>query len=212
MLTGTLVTIAGFVPVGFAQSGAGEYCFSLFAVVGIALARLLGRRRAVHAADRRRHPARQARRATAGHAHPRASRAGSATASIWRCAASWLVLGASAGLFAASLVGMQFVQQQFFPKSDRPEVMVDLTLPQDASLKATQETVDAGREAADGRSRRRALELLRRAGRRPLLSAARRRSSRTTSSPRPSSSPRATRCAATSSPGWRRRLPPTSTR
>ncbi len=37
MLTGTLVTIAGFVPVGFAQSGAGEYCFSLFAVVGIAL-------------------------------------------------------------------------------------------------------------------------------------------------------------------------------
>ena len=37
MLTGTLVTIIGFVPVGFAQSGAGEYCFSLFAVVGIAL-------------------------------------------------------------------------------------------------------------------------------------------------------------------------------
>src|SRR5262249_22322684 len=37
MLTGTLVTIAGFVPVGFAQSAAGEYCFSLFAVVGIAL-------------------------------------------------------------------------------------------------------------------------------------------------------------------------------
>ena len=37
MLTGTLVTIAGFVPVGFAKSGAGEYCFTLFAVVGIAL-------------------------------------------------------------------------------------------------------------------------------------------------------------------------------
>ena len=37
MLTGTLVTVAGFVPVGFAQSGAGEYCFTLFAVVGIAL-------------------------------------------------------------------------------------------------------------------------------------------------------------------------------
>ena len=37
MLTGTLVTIAGFVPVGFAQSGAGEYCFTLFAVVAIAL-------------------------------------------------------------------------------------------------------------------------------------------------------------------------------
>ena len=37
MLTGTLVTIAGFVPVGFAKSGAGEYCFSLFAVVAMAL-------------------------------------------------------------------------------------------------------------------------------------------------------------------------------
>ncbi|TIU76075.1 MAG: efflux RND transporter permease subunit, partial [Mesorhizobium sp.] len=37
MLTGTVVTIAGFVPVGFAKSGAGEYCFSLFAVVAIAL-------------------------------------------------------------------------------------------------------------------------------------------------------------------------------
>ena len=37
MLTGTLVTIAGFIPVGFAASGAGEYCFTLFAVVGVAL-------------------------------------------------------------------------------------------------------------------------------------------------------------------------------
>ncbi|HEX6571260.1 MAG TPA: efflux RND transporter permease subunit, partial [Steroidobacteraceae bacterium] len=43
MLTGTLVTIVGFVPVGFAQSGAGEYVFSLFAVVGIAL--IVGRGR-----------------------------------------------------------------------------------------------------------------------------------------------------------------------
>jgi multidrug efflux pump subunit AcrB len=37
MLIGTLVTIAGFVPIGFAQSSAGEYTFSIFAVVGIAL-------------------------------------------------------------------------------------------------------------------------------------------------------------------------------
>src|SRR6185312_3612993 len=37
MLTGTLVTVAGFIPVGFAASGAGEYCFTLFAVVGVAL-------------------------------------------------------------------------------------------------------------------------------------------------------------------------------
>ena len=68
MLTGTLVTIAGFVPVGFAQSGAGEYCFSLFAVVGIALVVSWFVGGAVHAAHRRVHStgkaqgSRQARR------------------------------------------------------------------------------------------------------------------------------------------------------
>ncbi len=46
MLTGTLVTIAGFVPVGFAASSAGEYTFTLFAVVGIALGGFLVRGRA----------------------------------------------------------------------------------------------------------------------------------------------------------------------
>ena len=52
MLTGTLVTIAGFVPIGFAASSAGEYTFSLFAVVGIALVVVLVRGRAVRAAAR----------------------------------------------------------------------------------------------------------------------------------------------------------------
>ena len=60
MLTGTLVTIAGFVPVGFAASGAGEYCFTLFAVVGDCADRIMVRRGAVHAAHRRFHSARQA--------------------------------------------------------------------------------------------------------------------------------------------------------
>ncbi|TIX94414.1 MAG: efflux RND transporter permease subunit, partial [Mesorhizobium sp.] len=46
-----------------------------------------------------------------------------------------------AGLFALSVVAMGFVGQEFFPKSDRPEVMVDLTLPQTASIKATGEVV-----------------------------------------------------------------------
>ena len=74
MLTGTLVTIAGFVPIGFAQSTAGEYTFSIFAVVGIALlvswlvavvfAPLLGMALLVAAQGRRR-PSRTAR---SGHA------------------------------------------------------------------------------------------------------------------------------------------------
>ena len=172
MLTGTLVTIAGFVPVGFAQSGAGEYCFTLFAVVGIALDRVVGRGGAVHAADRRGHPARQARRSMADTA-ARASRAGSTTPSTMRCATSGWCWPAPSALFVLSLVGMRFVQQQFFPASDRPELLVDLTLPQSASLNGHAGGGRPRGEAAQGRSRHRALELLRRPGRRPLLPAAR---------------------------------------
>jgi multidrug efflux pump subunit AcrB len=54
----------------------------------------------------------------------------------------WLVLGTTAGLFALSLVGMGFVQQQFFPKSDRPELLIDLTLPRSSSLAATRQVVE----------------------------------------------------------------------
>ena len=42
----------------------------------------------------------------------------------------YAVIAATVGLFVASLIGMQFVQQQFFPSSDRPELLVDVTLPQ----------------------------------------------------------------------------------
>ena len=52
------------------------------------------------------------------------------------------MIGATVGLFVASLVGMQFVQQQFFPSSDRPELLVDLTLPQGSSINATRKVVD----------------------------------------------------------------------
>jgi multidrug efflux pump len=140
MLTGTLVTIIGFVPVGFAQSGAGEYCFSLFAVVGIALvvswivAVLFTPLTGVAIL-----PAK-----LKGHGEH-----GSSRFSRWFRHAldralhrKWLVLGATAALFVVSLAAMPFVPQQFFPKSDRPEVLIDLTLPQGASLKATRETVE----------------------------------------------------------------------
>jgi multidrug efflux pump subunit AcrB len=140
MLTGTLVTIIGFVPVGFAQSGAGEYCFSLFAVVGIALivswfvAVLFTPLTGVALLPDK-------LKAHKGH--------GSSRFSLWfrdtldlALRRKWLVLGASAGLFVLSLGAMQLVPQQFFPKSDRPEVMIDLTLPQSASLKATQDVVE----------------------------------------------------------------------
>jgi multidrug efflux pump subunit AcrB len=140
MLTGTLVTIAGFVPVGFAQSGAGEYCFSLFAVVGMALvvswivAVLFTPLTGVFILPEK----------IKGN-----GKHGTGVFSQWfhkhldlALRHSKIVLGASAGLFLLSLAGMQLVQQQFFPKSDRPELFVDLTLPQSSSLTATREAVD----------------------------------------------------------------------
>ena len=51
--------------------------------------------------------------------------------------ARWITIGATLALFAAALFGMRFVPQQFFPASDRPELLVDLELPENASIYAT---------------------------------------------------------------------------
>jgi multidrug efflux pump len=139
MLTGTLVTIAGFVPVGFAASSAGEYCFTLFVVVAIALTAswfvavlftpLAGVFILAHGVKSHSHePSRFAR---AFH-----------RLLDWVLRRKYAVIGATVGLFLAALVGMQFVQQQFFPNSDRPELLVDLTLPQGSSINATRKVVD----------------------------------------------------------------------
>jgi multidrug efflux pump subunit AcrB len=139
MLTGTLVTIAGFVPVGFAASSAGEYCFTLFAVVGIALTAswvvavvftpLAG---VFILPDKLK-----------GHSHGPSRFARAFHKLIDRVLRiRYAVIGVTVALFLAALVGMQFVQQQFFPSSDRPELLVDLTLPQGSSINATRKVVD----------------------------------------------------------------------
>jgi multidrug efflux pump subunit AcrB len=139
MLTGTLVTIAGFVPVGFAASSAGEYCFTLFAVVGIALtaswfvAVLFTPLTGVFILPDK----------LKGHSHEpsRFTRAfQSVLDGVLR--KRYVVIGATVALFVVALVSMQFVQQQFFPASDRPELLVDLTLPQASSISATRKVVD----------------------------------------------------------------------
>ena len=136
MLTGTLVTIAAFVPIGFARSAAGEYTFSIFAVVAIALiaswivavlfAPLLGvwvlkKPKTAHAEE----------------PGPimRAFRRFLALA----MRARWVTIVATLGLFGVALYGMRFVPQQFFPSSDRPELLVDLQLPENASIYATKD-------------------------------------------------------------------------
>jgi multidrug efflux pump len=139
MLTGTLVTIAGFVPVGFAASSAGEYCFTLFAVIAIALiaswfvAVLFTPLTGVFILPDKMKP----------HGHEPSPLARTFHSMLDRVLhLKYWVIGATVGLFLAALGGMQLIQQQFFPSSDRPELLVDLTLPQGSSISATRKVVD----------------------------------------------------------------------
>lgn len=135
MLAGTLVTIAGFIPVGFAASSAGEYTFSLFAVVAIALiaswfvavifAPILG------AVILKSPPTTQA--TEPGWVFRTYRRF-----LISAMRAKWLTIAATAILFVASFLALPLISRQFFPSSDRPELLVDLTLPQNASIYASE--------------------------------------------------------------------------
>jgi multidrug efflux pump subunit AcrB len=136
MLTGTLVTVAGFVPIGFAQSAAGEYTFSIFAVVAIALLAswvvaviftpllgvwILRKPKVAHSGE------------------PGLLMRGFRRLLELGLRARWLTIAVTTLMFAASLAGMKLVPQQFFPSSDRPELLVDLQLPQSTSIYATQD-------------------------------------------------------------------------
>ncbi|QIO34823.1 efflux RND transporter permease subunit [Bradyrhizobium sp. 1(2017)] len=135
MLAGTLVTIAGFIPVGFAASSAGEYTFSLFAVVTIALlvswfvavifTPLLGAVILV--------PPKQNNADSPGRIY-RLYR--NFLTSAMR--AKWLTILVSLALFVASLLALPLIPRQFFPSSDRPELLVDLSLPQNSSIYASE--------------------------------------------------------------------------
>jgi multidrug efflux pump subunit AcrB len=135
MLTGTLVTAAGFVPIGFARSAAGEYTFSIFAVVAIALlaswivavvfAPLIGVTLLPAVMPRRSH-------AQAG---PIMRRFRTLLTAAMR--APRVTIGAALALLALSVLALKLVPQQFFPSSDRPELLVDLTLSRNASIYAS---------------------------------------------------------------------------
>lgn len=139
MFAGTLVTIAGFVPIGFAASSAGEYTFSLFAVVSVALvvswfvavvfAPVLGM--ALLSAPKSSGKTAAPGRIESGFRHmlSRAIRV------------RWLTIGVTLGLFAAAMLALPLVPRQFFPASDRSELLVDMTLPQNASIYASEAVV-----------------------------------------------------------------------
>ncbi|WP_097303500.1 efflux RND transporter permease subunit [Pseudomonas chlororaphis] len=134
MLTGTLVMIAGFIPVGFAASSAGEYCYSMFIVVLISLSAswvvavlfspLLGTLILPKSLPHH------------GHEGGRIMNAYKRTLS-WALAHRAVTLTAAVAAFVASLGAATYLEQQFFPPSDRPELLISLTLPQNASLEAT---------------------------------------------------------------------------
>ena len=141
MLTGTLVTAAGFLPVGLARSTTGEYAGGIFWVVTVALLAswvvaviftpYLGvlllptpKRRVSHDAIYATRPYRALRRVVAFAVRRRRS-----------------VVLATVALFVLSVAGMGLVRQQFFPSSARPELIVDVTLRQGASHAATEAAV-----------------------------------------------------------------------
>jgi multidrug efflux pump len=145
MLTGTLITAAGFLPIATAQSGTGEYTRSIFQVVTIALLaswvaavmfvpylgeKLLPDLAKIHAA---RHGT------TDGQADPYGTPFYQRVRRLvqWCVAHRKTVIVLTVGLFIASVMLFRFVPQQFFPASNRLELMVDLKLAEGASLANT---------------------------------------------------------------------------
>jgi multidrug efflux pump subunit AcrB len=134
MLTGSLVTMAGFVPIGFARSSAGEYTFSIFAVVSIAVLAswlvavifipLLG-------------VAFLAKPKSAQPAEPGAVLRVFRRVLLVAMRNRWITILLTIACFGLALVGSPYIPRQFFPSSDRPELLVDLRLPQNASIYAS---------------------------------------------------------------------------
>lgn len=137
MLTGTLVTAAGYLPVGLAQSSTGEYTQDIFRVVGLALilswfvavlfVPLIG---ASLLPTKKRRPQ--------GHdVYDKWAYRAFAWLVGWCVRRRWVVITLTVAAFAASVAGFTRVPQQFFPASDRLEVLVDMRLPEGSSFAAT---------------------------------------------------------------------------
>ncbi|MGV4797230.1 efflux RND transporter permease subunit [Rhizobium sp. F40D2] len=134
MLTGTLVTVAGFIPVGLNNSAAGEFTFTLFVVIAVSLVvswivavlftPLLG----VTILPK-----------TMKSHHEKKGRFAAVFSWLLSLAMRfrWITIILTVGVFGLSIGGMGLVQQQFFPNSDRPELIVDWNLPHNSSIAET---------------------------------------------------------------------------
>lgn len=140
MLTGTLVTVASFIPVGLNDSAAGEFTFSLFVVIAISLivswivavlfAPLLG--------------VLMLPKTMKAH-HEQKSLLARVFSDMLAVCMHWpkTTILATVALFGLSVYGMGFVQQQFFPASDRPELIIDWTARQNYTIAQTKADMDA---------------------------------------------------------------------
>ncbi|RYX95969.1 MAG: efflux RND transporter permease subunit [Comamonadaceae bacterium] len=144
MLTGTLITAAGFLPIGLARSVTGEYTYAIFAVTVIALVLswivsvyfvpylgtlLLKKPDHVHEL-----PADGDEREMFNSAFYNTFR----RAVNWCVRFRWITIGVTVATFALGIFGMGQVQQQFFPDSSRPEIMLDLWSPEGTSFTANE--------------------------------------------------------------------------
>ena len=139
MLTGTLITAAGFLPIGLAKSVTGEYTFAIFAVTSAAL--VISWVVSVYFVPYLGAWLLRTRPRVSGPAHelfdtPFYNRF---RRLVERCVRHrWITLALTVAMFATALVGMGRVQQQFFPDSSRPEILVDLWLPEGSSQRETE--------------------------------------------------------------------------
>ncbi|CAN1570805.1 AcrB Cation/multidrug efflux pump [Rhabdaerophilaceae bacterium] len=154
MLTGTLVTAVGFMPVGLASSAVGEYTGSLFIIVGLALIAswfvaviftpYLGVKLLPDF------------KPAAGHHHGHAALYDGPLYRRLRGVVTWCVdhrikvLMMMAGVFALAIVGFGRVPQQFFPLSERPELFLEMRLPEGSSIGATRKVVSEAQDLLSG--------------------------------------------------------------
>jgi multidrug efflux pump subunit AcrB len=143
MLTGTLITTAGFIPVGFAASTAGEYVRSLFYVVGIAL--VTSWFVAVYFTPWLGYMILKQRPHVGTHhdAYDTRFYRGVGHTVGWAVRHKAIVLVATLLAFAGSLWSFQFIPQSFFPQSSRPEVLVDMWLPEGTSIREVERQAKA---------------------------------------------------------------------
>ena len=145
MLTGTLITAAGFLPIGMAKSTVGEYTFAIFAVTVIALVLswwvsvyfvpYLGTL-LLQVKPHGEHGGEHELFDGPFYRHFR-------TAVTWCVEYRWKAIGITLLIFVLGLVGMGRVQQQFFPDSSRPEILVDLWFPEGTAFKANEAVTQA---------------------------------------------------------------------